>query len=262
MGDPLISSPLPTTAWQAVARRLAVLTDLSDDETEFLEDAPIDIRWFAAGETIFTEGAAQECIYLCMAGWGAQFRMLPDGERQIVDLILPGCLFGQFASDDGIHVGAAEALIDLAAAILPTSFLGATGREQPRLAAAFALALGEESSRLAERVVSLGRRDAKMRLGHFFLELRHRLAPEGEAGGTQVRLPVPQREIADFLGLTPVHVSRTMRRMQDAGIIDYDGETVEILDPINLAIECDFDADRLTASQIPLTIRTALLARD
>ncbi len=262
MGEPQQSPSQPTAAWQAVARRLAALTDLSDDETAFLEAAPIDLRQFAAGETIFTEGTRQECIFLCMAGWGAQFRMLPDGERQVVDLILPGCLFGHFASDDGIYVSAAEALIDLAAAILPTSFLGAMAREQPRLTAAFALALGEESSRLAERVVSLGRRDAEMRLGHFFLELRHQLAPAGEADRTEVRLPVPQREIADFLGLTPVHVSRTMRRMQEAGIIDYDGEFVEILDPANLAIECDFDAERLNAAQVPAAIRAALLARD
>jgi CRP-like cAMP-binding protein len=262
MGEPRISSLLPTSAWQAVARRLAALTDLSDDETEFLEDAPIDLRQLAAGETIFTEGTRQESIYLCMAGWGAQFRMLPDGERQIVDFVLPGCLFGHFANDDGIHVGAAEALIDLAAAVLPSSFLGTMAREHPRLAAALALALGEESSRLAERVVSLGRRGAEMRLGHFFLELRHRLAQVGEADRTEVRLPVPQREIADFLGLTPVHVSRTMRRMQDAGIIDYDGEYLEILDPANLAIECDFDAERLNAAQVPAAIRAALLARD
>ena len=151
-------------------------------------------------------------------------------------------------------------MIDLDTVILPLDFLGVMAREQPRLALAFTLALSEESSRLAERVVSLGRRDAEQRLGHFFLELRHRLAPQGEADMTDVRVPVPQREVADFLGLTPVHVSRTMRRMQDEGIIDYDDEYVEIIDPDSLAVDCDFDAARLSASPIPEPIRAALLS--
>lgn len=248
--------------WEAVAQRLSIIVDLDEDEMAQLAEVSIPARTYTPGQNVFEEGESQDAVYLCMDGWGARYRILPDGQRQVVDLILPGSLFGATSNPYGEYIHSAEALKDLSVAVINTDALRALSGSSPRVAGALAICLGEEATRLSERVVTLGRRDAFERLAHFFLEVRHRLHWRKSEDVVHVRVPIPQQEMADFLGLTSVHVSRTMRKMADQGVIAYDDEYVDILDDAALMEACDFDAERLEASLIPDPVRKALLGRD
>nr|WP_277347535.1 helix-turn-helix domain-containing protein [Wenzhouxiangella sp. XN79A] len=97
-----------------------------------------------------------------------------------------------------------------------------------------------------ERLTSLGRRDAAERLGHFLLEMHHRLRPSAN----RFRLPVTQAFLADMLGLTSVHVSRMLSQLRDEGLVDMNDQGVHLLDIDTLRRACDFDPGYLAVDPV------------
>ncbi len=241
---------------------LAAIADLNDSERSFLQNCDIEGRYYQRGDTVFSEGADHTGLFLCVSGWGARFRLLEDGQRQIVDFIMPGSMFGAQVDKEGRHTVSADALHDLSLAVINELVLREIADKVPSIASRIAIALQDESSRLLERIVSLGRRDAQQRLGHFLLELNERQSAISGIEQSAIRLPIPQQEVADFLGLTSVHVSRTLGQMRDEGLIDYDDREITIMNPDRLAEICEFETHQVNALGIPQSLRRALLACD
>lgn len=76
-----------------------------------------------------------------------------------------------------------------------------------------------EASIGREWLLNLGRRNALARLAHLLCELNHRItriAGEPLAG---LELPLTQEQLADLLGLTPVHVNRTIKTLEREGAV-------------------------------------------
>jgi CRP-like cAMP-binding protein len=68
-------------------------------------------------------------------------------------------------------------------------------------------------------VIALGRGTAEERLATFFLELRARSLHLNLGSGRSFSVHLTQPQIADYLGLTPVHVNRTLREFRERGIM-------------------------------------------
>lgn len=64
------------------------------------------------------------------------------------------------------------------------------------------------------RITGLGRRNAHGRLAHLFCELYVRLSAVGLNDGDTIPMPLRQSDLADVLGLTSIHVNRTMRELR------------------------------------------------
>lgn len=246
-------------AWRAFSESLSVFAPLTPAEEEALSDCGIEIAVFEEGDDIFVAGRPQKSMYLCLGGWGARFKVLMDGQRQIIDFVLKGSIFGSHVDDDGRHIVSAVALTDMRLAILPEHAIRAFAREVPSILSRIAIAVSDENSRLIERVISLGRRDAKQRIAHLLVDLDHRSNGNPGDDGAVVRLPLQQQDIADFLGITSVHVSRILREMQDEALIDYDERYVELSDYGALAELAEFEPGQSQPYGIPDLVRDALL---
>ena len=96
----------------------------------------------------------------------------------------------------------------------------------PRLAAAVCWATARDEAILAEQVVRLGRRSAVERMTHLFLEIHKRLQLVGLAEPESFELPLTQEVIADLMGLSVVHVNRTLRQLRLRGLIEMKGKQV------------------------------------
>jgi DNA-binding Lrp family transcriptional regulator len=77
-----------------------------------------------------------------------------------------------------------------------------------------------EASIFREWILNVGRRDAKSRLAHVLCELAVRLDSNGLTGDMGYHLPMTQAELADALGLTPVHLNRVIRSLETDGLIN------------------------------------------
>jgi CRP-like cAMP-binding protein len=76
-----------------------------------------------------------------------------------------------------------------------------------------------EASIFREWVLNVGRRDSRARIAHLLCELAVRLNEEGLAKDYGYDLPMTQEQIADAVGLTPVHVNRTLKALEEDGLV-------------------------------------------
>ena len=76
-----------------------------------------------------------------------------------------------------------------------------------------------DSSIFREWVVNVGRRDARARIAHLLCEFARRLELAGLTNGEGYELPMTQEHLADATGLTPVHVNRTLKRLEKEGLV-------------------------------------------
>ena len=98
---------------------------------------------------------------------------------------------------------------------------------------------------LRERIVSLGRRDARGRIAYLLCELLWRHAAVGLTNGNTFRLPLTQTELGDTLGLTPVHVNRVLKEFRKRGLIEMDRRILHLLDVPGLQDVAAFNKDYL-----------------
>lgn len=199
--------------------KLGSVAALSADDRRVLEAICTDRRTFTERKDIVREGERPEHIHVLMAGWAARYKTLPDGSRQITAFVLPG---------DTVDMGAAVlnyadhsviALTPVAIAKVTRRLLMQTTRERPVLAQAFWWAGLVDEAVLRTWIVNLGRRDAYTRVAHLVCELHARLKRIGMAKEEEFGLPLTQEQLADALGLTSVHINRTLQRLRFEGVL-------------------------------------------
>ena len=81
-----------------------------------------------------------------------------------------------------------------------------------------------------EWLLSLGRRSAYARTAHFLCEIIHRTSVPGGAAEVTCPMPLTQTELADTLGLSVVHVNRTLMRLRQEGLIRLRRGQIDVLD--------------------------------
>ena len=101
---------------------------------------------------------------------------------------------------------------------------------RPRIATALWWSGQQEEAILRERIVALGRRDARGRVAYLLCELfwRHKLV--GLAEDHLVTLPLTQSDLADALGLTPVHINRVLQEFRRNGLLSLEQRTLTLHD--------------------------------
>ena len=215
------------------------------------------------GSDIVSEGRPHIRGYVILDGWAAPYKTLPDGRRQILSFLMPGDIIGLFASISPICTASVVTLSDVeVASFNPEDVVTATGRS-PRLGVALGWAAAREQEILAEHLVNVGRRSAMERVAHLFLEFWARLRVRGlTTGGEHFSVPVTQTIVADTLGLSVVHVNRTLRQLSKQGIMESNRDKVVIHDIDRLQDIAGFNEDFLLNHYIPTTLLRRVDALD
>jgi CRP-like cAMP-binding protein len=225
------------------AERAAVLELVTERE-----DVPDNTDLVSQGEKL------KEAIVI-EEGWAIRYRTLDDGRRQIMNFLLPGDLFDLCAFMLTRADHSVGTIIDCTINRVPIKAVTSLFERHPRLGSALWMGGLQEEAMLRERITSLGRRNAEERTAHLLYELWVRLAAVGEHNGRSFELPLTQTELADALGLTSVHVSRTLRRLRKRGLIEVDRRRITILRPRNEDAYGEFSHDHLheTAKAVPVS---------
>ena len=173
---------------------------------------------------------APRSVFAVKEGMAIRYRSLPDGGRQIMTFLIPGDLCDS-------HVFLLEAMDHSLGTITPVR-IAPIAREnmlslfarRPRISAALWWSSLQEEAMLRERIVSLGRRDARGRIAYILCELLWRHAAVGLTNGDWFQLPLTQTELGDTLGLTPVHVNRILKEFRERRLIATEQRTLKVLD--------------------------------
>ncbi|SES91539.1 Crp/Fnr family transcriptional regulator [Paracoccus homiensis] len=87
-------------------------------------------------------------------------------------------------------------------------------------------------------------------LAHLICEIYTRLNAVGAASDYRFCMPLLQRELAEILGYSPIHVNRAVRDLRDRGALRWNGSDVQILDWAALVRLARFDPTYLDLEQL------------
>jgi CRP-like cAMP-binding protein len=141
---------------------------------------------------------------LCFVGNGssaARYKLLRNGKRQIVNLVLPGDVVGLPSSFLERAHYSVIAIADLKLQVSSINAYVDLCYERPQFALALSWLAMQEAGSCAEHAISTGRRTPVERLAHFLLEIYWRLALVGLASKSRFDLPFSQEVMSDALGL-------------------------------------------------------------
>lgn len=177
-------------------------------------------RRVARNETIRREGDPVGGVFFLMSGWVGSSVMLRDGRRQIAKVHLPGDMMG-FPSLALAAAGETlEAITDVALCVVPNAAIGRLFSDSPRLAASLFLSTQYERVALMQELSWVGAASALERLAAFLIDLHQRLNAAGLVENGRFEFPLTQQYLGDLLGLTSVHVNRTLKRLDDSACVE------------------------------------------
>ncbi|MFZ2003556.1 MAG: Crp/Fnr family transcriptional regulator [Stellaceae bacterium] len=235
-----------TTVPNAFVSRLAKLVPLSPEETAVLNELQSSPRTVQRHRDIITEGRSYGSLFIIMEGNAIRYRILHDGRRQIVNIVLPGDIVGALGYFMESSLYSTKALTEVLVATVPFARLNALFETNPKLVTKIFWWLSCESTIYAEHLVDLGRRSALERVAHFLLELLTRLQSVGLADDQSFKIPLTQELLADALGLSIPHVNRVLRRLREDNLVVVEDQRVTVKDIESLSELADFDPGYLS----------------
>ena len=220
-------------------RKLESLTRLSDGQRRTLESLTDRVHYIGSRERIIDEGEEPHFVNIVLSGWACRYKLLPDGRRQIIALLLPGDMCDPYVFLLRTMDHALGALSPVTLAKVPAQAIRDLTADGPELAEALWWQMLEAAEIQREWIVSLGRRTAIERLAHLFCEISTRLGALGLVNGADCDMPLTQIDLADAMGISTVHVNRSLQELRASGLIELRGRRLTILDRqelVNLAM--------------------------
>ena len=231
----------------AAFRRLAALASLTDADLAALADSAAAMTRFAAHREILRESAPGLAPSIVLSGWACRVRLFSDGRRQILSFLLPGELIGMCHHRQPL---AATSVVALTPVELCPAPPGCKDHEGGGLADAYAVSGALEEFYLFRQIARLGRLSAYERMLDWMFEMRDRLALAGLVADDSFPMPITQEGLADALGLTSVHVNRTLQLMRREGLVELRGGMARLIDPQRLMSLIDYRPANVTAARI------------
>lgn len=193
--------------------------DLEPRSVEGLFALDLDIERYLPGSVVggasaSTTGEAPSMKWL-LDGWACEARVLASGERQIFSFAIPGDVIELPLSPLSRAVVAVTAVECVDVADLLTRPVVDADDVLDAMSRAVALA----SARRYEHLSRLGRRSAVVRLASLLVELHDRLDQVGMVRGEEFALPLRHEDLADALGLSPVHITRCLKTLRQKGLM-------------------------------------------
>lgn len=234
--------PTDTSPLGSLAARLASLSPIGPEEQAALHGLAGAIIQVAAGVDLVPPGEQARHVHFVVEGLVGRFAQFSDGARQITALHIPGDAADLHAV---VRPGVApplQALVTTTLVRVPIGEMAALAQERPAIAKAFWAYCAVDAAVLERWAANLGRRAAIQRMAHLLCEIGLRCEQSGRGDRRNFALPLTQPQLGDALGLTPVHVNRTLKTLRGEGLIATAARNFQIRDWERLAALGDFDA--------------------
>lgn len=234
----------------AIADKLQSVAGLAGQDLDALSNVALSIRVIPAGQDIVRAGDVPFASFVLLDGFAVRYKTLLNGKRQILSFH-PG---GDIPNLQDLHLDVVQhsiaALSPLMAGFVRHHDLRRLSLHHPRIAALLWQKTSIEAAICREWLIRLGHSDAPLRIAHFLCEIYARLEALGLAESWTVRLPFKQVQIGEALGLTAVHVNRTLAKFKANGLLLLSRGQLTILDWDRLRTVADFDPSYLHLDRI------------
>jgi CRP-like cAMP-binding protein len=226
----LVENELSKSGLPPLIRKLNFMQSLTVNEIAFLMKMHEKIISIDERKIILDQGDAHTKSFIVIEGWAYRYNDLSNGNRQIINYYLPGDIISPFALVMPKTPYSVASLTSLKLSVFKPEMLVQLFSTQPKLGLLYGWILGREDSIVAEQVVRIGRRSAYIRTAHLLLEFFHRLKIIGETENKTFSLPITQHLLADTLGLSLVHMNRTLKKLSIDKLIKISSNEISLLD--------------------------------
>jgi|SRR6185369_530198 len=200
---------------------------------------------------LIVDGFEYRKLCFVKEGYAVRYKLLRNGKRQILNVVLPGELVGIPVSFFERANYSVTAVTNLTMNVCPLEAYVQLCYERPQFALALCWIAVQETATYAEHLINLGRRTPIERLSHFLLELHARLLAVGRAEAAGFTLPFSQEVMADVLGLSVPHLNRMMQQLRSERLIADSDRQVEFVDLASLQALGHYQPQALTPIPLP-----------
>lgn len=207
-----------------------------------LIDLEIDVK---KRRDLVVDGYEFRKLCFVKEGFAARYKLLHNGKRQIVNLLLPGDIVGlpgSFVERASLSV---VAITDMKLQVCSLDAYVDLCYRRPKFGLVLSWLAVEEAAGYAERVIDVGRRTAIERLARFLLEMHFRLAIVGRASEYGFDLPFSQEVMGDALGLSVPHINRMLAKLRGEGLVSINGGHIEFADLKSVQLLAHFQPCRV-----------------
>lgn len=216
-------------------RRSRLFASLNEDELGYVTKLRDRQLVRSAGVRLLDAGPTSGFIYTLHSGWAFRSIRLADGSRQIVEILLPGDVFGLHVALLGNWDYEVTALTRVVLCRLKAPSLDDLCTSVPALNRALIHTLVEDKRRSDSRLAVLGRTMGPQRIAHLMLELAERLEQAGELKDNCCDFPLRRRHLADATGLSGTHVNRSLSELRERRLAHVEDGRLTILSRAQLA---------------------------
>lgn len=215
---------------ERMALKFQTRARLDEGDIQALLDLPYQTRWIEMGRYIVREGDRPPGATLILSGLSIRHKVTVEGVRQILSVHIPG----DFVDLEGTLLKVSDhnvqALTRCEVAIVSRPAIIDLVDRHPRVGRAMWVDTLIDGSIFREWIVNVGRRDARSAMAHLLCEFARRLEAAGLEQEIAYELPMSQEQLADALGITPVHVNRILRDLDREGLIRREKRFIHIPD--------------------------------
>ena len=210
--------------------RLLTRTRLDNASRQAILTLPFSLRRLERDKYLLHEGELPTSCTFILSGMTYRHKLTTGGERQIVGIDVPGDMIStayMFLNETDHNI---QALISTTVADFPLRRLQQLAFEHPEIGRALWVETLVGSSIAREWIMNAGRREAQQAVAHLLCELALRLACVERGKTRTYDLPMTQNQLGDVLGMSLVHVNRTLMALTDMGFIERSRRKVCIRD--------------------------------
>ncbi|MGJ8616641.1 MAG: Crp/Fnr family transcriptional regulator [Sulfitobacter sp.] len=216
-------------------RRKALFAGLTNDQVSDMQRFKVGELVVDAGTPILLQGSNSPQLYTILHGMGIRYRLLPNGERQVLSFVFPGDFIGLQAGVMGEMGHSVEATTKLTLCVFDRSELWSFIKAEPERGFELAWLAAVEEHFLGEALTTVGRRTALQAVAWALVRIYLRMEACGGAQDHKMRFPFRQQDLADALGLSLVHTNKTIAALKTRQLIGWTETEVQIHDIAELA---------------------------
>jgi CRP-like cAMP-binding protein len=236
---------LPPAPARFLVLKLESITDLTRAETQALLDLPMRVQDIRADQDIVREGDRPSQCCLLVEGFACRYKLTNTGKRQIFAFHTPGDIPDSLSLQLKTMDHSLGTNTPCTVGFIPHEHMRELFRQHPRLTDVFWRDTLIDAAIFREWMIGIGRKSAKARLAHLLCEMFMRLKAVGKEADNTVPLPLTQSEVGDALGLSTVHINRTLQDLRGEDLVEWDNGVLKVLDWKALAQAGEFDATYL-----------------
>lgn len=242
---------MPHSALTAFLHRLRLRSEIGSEEADVILGLDGRVEKRARREDFILPGDHTTHAILIIDGLAARFDQMESGTRQYTALHISGDICDLHSAVLPVATWGVEALNPLTILRIPHAALLDAAESYPAIARAFWRDTTADGGIFTKWAANLGRKPALGRMAHLICEMGVRMEQAGIGTRTDYPIDVTQDQLADALGLTPVHVNRTLQTLRAERLIRTARKRIEVLDWDGLVARADFNPGYLQYSRHP-----------